>query len=199
LRDWRNWTHRYRSAFVLTVAAASGAILFFIYCQVRWGHWDMYMLTQTAGWGITPDYLAIFKPSSYHWLFPALNDPTQMSQMSVTVGALLFLAIAVCEFLPMVRRRSSFTTRAGIYFCAVAIFYVSVSGVSSVEMESMMRYEFCAHVLMVLALLQLFGNIRVPSALIRAFGMGTMALISAIGFSVQGWYVWNFTRGNWVA
>jgi hypothetical protein len=29
--------------------------------------------------------------------------------------------------------------------------------------------------------------------------MGTMALVSAIGFSVQGWYVWNFTRGNWVA
>lgn len=199
LRDWRNWTRRYRSAFVLTSAAASGAILFFAYCQLRWGHWDMYMLTQTAGWGIAPDYLAVFKPSSYHWLFPALNNPTEMSQMSVTIGALLFVAIAICESLPVVRRRSSIAARAGIYFCAVAIYYISVSGVASVEMESMLRYEFCAHVLMVLALLQLFGNIRVPSALIRAFGMGTMALISAIGFSVQGWYVWNFTRGNWVA
>jgi hypothetical protein len=51
----------------------------------------------------------------------------------------------------------------------------------------------------VLALLQLLANVRVPSTLVRAFGIGTMALISAIGFSVQGWYVWNFTRGNWVA
>lgn len=199
LRDWRGSWQRYRSAIVLSIAAASGAILFFIYCQVRWGHWDMYMLTQTAGWGITPDYLAVFKPSSYHWLLPALNNPTEMSQMSMTVGALLFVVIAICESLPAVRRRSAFAARAGIYFCAVAIYYVSVSGVASVEMESMLRYGFSAHVLIVLAFLQLFGNIRVPSALARAFGMGTMALVSAIGFSVQGWYVWNFTRGNWVA
>ena len=199
LRDWRSWWQRYHSVVALTIAAASGAILFFVYCQLRWGHWDMYMLTQTAGWGITPDYLAAFRPSSYHWLLPALNNPTEMSQMAMTVGALLFIAIAICEFLPVVRRRSTFAARAGIYFCAVAIYYISVSGVASVEMESMLRYEFCVHVLIVLALLQLFATIRVPSALVRAFGMGTMALVSAIGFSVQGWYVWNFTRGNWVA
>jgi len=199
LRDWRGWWQRYRSAVALTIAAASGAILFFVYCQLRWGHWDMYMLTQTAGWGITPDYLAAFRPSSYHWLLPGLNNPTEMSQMATTVGALLFIAIAICEFLPVLRQRSTFAARAGIYFCAVAIYYISVSGVASVEMESMLRYEFCVHVLIVLALLQLFATIRVPSALVRAFGMGTMALISAIGFSVQGWYVWNFTRGNWVA
>jgi hypothetical protein len=199
LRDWRGWWQSYRSAVALTIAAASGAILFFVYCQLRWGHWDMYMLTQTAGWGITPDYLAAFRPSSYHWLLPALNNPTEMSQMAMTVGALLFIAIVICEFLPVVRRRSTFAARAGIYFCAVAIYYISVSGVASVEMESMLRYEFCVHALIVLALLQLFATIRVPSALVRAFGMGTMALVSAIGFSVQGWYVWNFTRGNWVA
>src|SRR6202790_117925 len=74
LRDWRGWWQRYHSAVALTIAAASGAILFFVYCQLRWGHWDMYMLTQTAGWGITPDYLAAFRPSSYHWLLPALNN-----------------------------------------------------------------------------------------------------------------------------
>ena len=32
-----------------------------------------------------------------------------------------------------------------------------------------------------------------------AFGIAAVALISAAGLSVQGWYVWNFTRGNWVA
>lgn len=199
LRDWRGWWRRYRGAITLTIAAASGAILFFAYCQLRWGHWDMYMLTQSAGWGIAPDYLAVFKPSSYRWLLPALNNPTEMSQMSMTIGGLLFVVIAVCEFLPVVRRSSTLATRAGIYFCAATIYYISVSGVACVEMESMLRYSFCAHALIVLALLHLLGSIRVPSTLVRAFGMGTMALISAVGFSVQGWYVWNFTRGNWVA
>ena len=157
------------------------------------------MLTQSAGWAITPDYFAVFKPSSYHWLLPELNDPTEMSQMSMTVSALLFVGIALAELLPVVRRSSTIATRIGIYFCAIAIYYISVSGVACVGMESMLRYSFCAHALIVLALLQLLANVRVPSTLVRAFGMGTMALISAIGFSVQGWYVWNFTRGNWVA
>jgi len=34
---------------------------------------------------------------------------------------------------------------------------------------------------------------------LRVFGMATAVLVSALGLSVQGWYVWNFTRGNWVA
>jgi hypothetical protein len=40
------------------------------------------------------------------------------------------------------------------------------------------------------------GNL--PS-LVRAVGMGGLVLGSAAGLSVQGWYIWNFTRGNWVA
>ena len=55
------------------------------------------MLTQAAGWGIVPDYLAVFKPSSYRWFVPALNDPTEASQMSMTLGAVLFVGIALCE------------------------------------------------------------------------------------------------------
>ena len=79
---------------VMMLAASSARVGFFIYCQLRWGRWDMYMLTQAAGWGIVPDYLAVFKPSSYRWLVPALNDPTEASQMSMTLGALLFVGIA---------------------------------------------------------------------------------------------------------
>jgi hypothetical protein len=50
----------------------------------------------------------------------------------------------------------------------------------------------------VLAFLHFLQQFRVPPAL-RAFGMTAVALTSAAGLSVQGWYVWNFTRGNWVA
>jgi hypothetical protein len=35
--------------------------------------------------------------------------------------------------------------------------------------------------------------------LVRAFGIAVVGLLSATGLCVQGWYVWNFTRGNWVA
>jgi len=140
LREPRAWFCKHASAIGLMLVATLGALSFFIYCQLRWGHWDVYMLTQAAGWGIVPDYLAVFKPSSYRWLGPALNNPTEASQMSMTLGALLLLAIAICELLPAIRRLAGWPTRAGLYFCAALIYYISVSGVACVEMESMLRY-----------------------------------------------------------
>jgi hypothetical protein len=184
-------------AIVIMLVAASGAVGFFVYCQVRWGHWDMYMLTQAAGWGIVSDYLAVFKPSSYRWLVPALNNPTEASQMAMTLGALLFVGVAICEL--SIRRRTGLPMRAGMYFCAFAVYYLSVSGVACVDMESMLRYEFCTHALIVLALLNFLRQFRTPPVLVRAFGIAAVALLSAAGLCVQGWYVWNFTRGNWVA
>src|SRR6266436_5163945 len=76
LRNPRDWFRSYSGAVATMMAAILGAISFFIYCQWRWGRWDMYMLTQTAGWNIEPDYLAVFRLSNYRWLAPALDDPT---------------------------------------------------------------------------------------------------------------------------
>ena len=199
LRDRRDWFRNYGAAVFVMVAAMFGAIAFFVYCQWRWGRWDMYMLTQTAGWNIEPDYLAVFRPSNYRWFLPKLNDPTQMSQMSMTFGAILLVCMATIELIPALRRVTQWQRRIGIYFCAAVIYYISVAGVASLDMESMLRYEFCVHTLIVLAFLHFLRQFRLPPLLLRVFGMAVAVLISALGLSVQGWYVWNFTRGNWVA
>jgi hypothetical protein len=199
LREPREWLRAYGSAIALTIVATFGAVSFFIYCQLRWGHWDIYMLTQSSGWAIIPDYLAVFKPSSYRWLFPALNDPTAMSQMAMTGGALLFVLIVLCELLAAIRRSMNWPARVGLYFCAAVIYYISVSGVASVEMESMLRYHFAVHALIVLALLHFLRQFARPPVYVRALGMAAVALAGVAGLTLQGWYVWNFTRGNWVA
>jgi len=195
----RKWLRENRAAVGLTFVAACGGIAFFVLCQLRWGHWDLYMLTQAAGWGIVPDYFAVLRPESYRWLVPALNDPTEVSQLSMTLGAVLLVAIAVCELLPAIRRRAGLPVRAGIYFCAATIYYLSVSGVACVDMESMLRYEFSAYALIVLGLLNFLRQFRTPPIWARALGTAAVALVSAAGLCVQGWYVWNFTRGHWVA
>jgi len=192
------WLKAHWRIVTVTVVSTFGAGLFFLFCQLRWGHWDMYMLTQTAGWGIVPDYLAIFRPSSYRWMMPALNNPTQASQMAMTLGAVLLLMVGVVELVPAFRRRTDWRQRIGLYFCAIVIYFVSVSGVACVEMESMLRYQFCVHALIVLALLHFLREFRLPPVPVRALGVA-VALACAAGLSVQGWYVWNFTRGNWVA
>src|SRR5438270_6534487 len=93
----RPWFRKEKPAIAMTLVASFGAIGFFTYSQLRWGHWDIYMLTQAAGWGIAPDYLAVFRPSSYRLFVPALNDLTEASQMSMTLGAVLFIGIVLCE------------------------------------------------------------------------------------------------------
>ena len=199
LRNPLNWLRENRAAVGLTFVAACGGIAFFVLCQLRWGHWDLYMRTQAAGWGIVPDYLAVVRPESYRWLVPALNDPTEMSQLSMTLGAVLLVAIAICELIPPIRRKAGLPVRAGIYFCAVTIYYLSVSGVACVDMESMLRYEFSVYALIVLAFMNFLRQFRMPPMWVRAFGTAAVALVSAAGLCVQGWYVWNFTRGHWVA
>jgi len=195
----RKWLQENRAAVGLTFVSTCGGLAFFVLCQLRWGHWDLYMRTQAAGWGIVPDYLAVVRPESYRWLVPALNNPTEMSQLSMTLGAVLLVAIAVCEFVSSLRCRADLPVRAGIYFCAATIYYLSVSGVACVEMESMLRYEFSVYALIVLALLNFLRQVRPPSVWVRVLGTAAVALVSAAGLCVQGWYVWNFTRGHWVA
>ena len=117
----------------------------------------------------------------------------------MTLGAMLFVAIAVCELVPAIRRCAGLPLRAGIYFCAATIYCLSVSGVACVDMESMMRYEFSAYALIVLALLNFLRQFHMPPMWVRAFGTAAVALVSAAGLCLQGWYVWNFTRGHWVA
>jgi hypothetical protein len=201
---WRGWSDlsslRKRIGPALWVAAGAtmGAASFFLYCFIRWGRWDMYMLTQQAGWAIVPDYLAIFRLENYHWLFPSLRDPTQASQMAMTLGLLFLAAVLLCELLPAVRRNSNWKTRVGFYFSGAVIYYTSVSAVASVQMESMLRYEFCLHALLVLALIHLCREVGMPGVA-RSLAFAGLALFSAAGFALQTWYVWNFTRGKWVA
>ena len=199
LRNVRGWVGQYAGAIALTVVATFGAAAFFLYCLVRWGRWDLYMLTQKAGWAIQPDYLAVFKPESYRWLVPPLEDPTQWSQITMTGGALCFLVVGVCELIPAFRRRTAWQARIGIYFAAFVTYFIAVSGVASVQMESMLRYQFCAHALIVLALMHFLAHFPTPPVWVRALGMAGVALLSAASLSLQGWWVWNFTRGDWVA
>jgi hypothetical protein len=199
LRDVRSWVRQYAGPAALTAVATLGAFGFFAYCLVRWGRWDLYMQTQAAGWAIAPDYLAVFKWESYRWLIPPLDDPTKASQMTMTLGAICLVLVGIVEAIPAMRRRTGWQTRVGLYFCAFLTYYIAVSGVASVQMESMLRYQFCAHALIVLALLHFLTQFRNPPKAARAFGMAAVALSCAAGLGLQGWYVWNFTRGGWVA
>ncbi len=193
------WLWRQRTPVLVSGFSMLGGLAFFAYCQVRWGRWDLYMLTQNAGWAILPDYLAAFRPSSYVWALPQYFEVTRVSQFTSALAGLLFLAIAAAELIAAFRGASSWRRRLGFYFCAAIVYWLSVAGVRSVQLESMLRYDLCVHALVVLGLLHFFGEWRMTPVLLRAFAMAAVAVAAAAGLALQGYYVWNFTQGNWVA
>jgi hypothetical protein len=199
LRNVRGWFAQYLKPAALAGLAVCGALAFFAYCFIRWGRWDLYMLTQEAGWAVHPDYLAVFKLESYRWHVPPLNDPRLWSQMTMTIGTMLFVILAAVEAVAARGRQTAWQTRMPFYFAAAITFYIAVSGVASVQMESMLRYHFCAHALIVLAVLHFLSQFRRPPARLRAIGMAGVVLLCAAGLGLQGWWIWNFTRGGWVA
>jgi hypothetical protein len=62
-----------------------------------------------------------------------------------------------------------------------------------------LRYEFYTHALLVLAFLNFLHQFRAVPRFVRVLGMGVVALACIAGLSVRARYIWNFTRGNWVA
>ncbi|MGI8432469.1 MAG: hypothetical protein ACR2MW_09305 [Chthoniobacterales bacterium] len=197
--NFRAWLWRQRGPVLVSAFSMLGGLAFFLYCQVRWGRWDIYMLTQSAGWGIEPDYLAAFRPENYRWALPPYDAPTVVSQFTSAVAGGLFVAIAAAELLRAFRGESGWRRRLGFYFCAALIYYLSLAGVASVQLESMLRYDLCVHALVVLGLLHFLGELRVAPVFVRAFAMAAVAVAAAAGLALQGYYVWNFTQGNWVA
>lgn len=190
---------RQRVPLLVMALSLLGGISFFIYCQVRWGRWDLYMLTQSAGWAIEPDYLAAFRPRNYRWALPPYWDTSVVSQFTSAVAGGIFVVIAALEILGAIGRRSGWRRRVGFYFCAATIYCVSLAGVAPVQMESMLRYDLCVHALVVLGLLHFSREFRVAPVFVRALGMSVAALVFAAGLALQGYYVWNFTQGNWIA
>lgn len=184
---------------LVTALAMLGGIAFFVYCQFRWGRWDLYMLTQNAGWAIEPDYFAAFRPQNYRFALPPYQDTSVVSQFASAVAGGLFCLIAGLELLAALWRQSGWQERIGFYFCAAVIYYLSLAGVASVRMESMLRYDLCVHALVVLGLLHFLRQFRVTPVFVRALAMGATAVLCAAGLALQGFYVWNFTQGNWVA
>jgi hypothetical protein len=88
---------------LLPCAAASlGGLAFFAFCQWEFGHWDLYIWSQQVGWGVEPDYLALFQVKNYVFyatlLYEGLLWPDDLSRLSVLMTLATFLALLAIEY-----------------------------------------------------------------------------------------------------
>lgn len=184
---------------VVAAIAASGAASFFLYCHFRFGHWDLYMWTQERGWGVFPNYLALLHPSTYARLWPDWDVPWQVGQLSVPLTMLTFCSMLWWELRAKRQQRTKWRERAGLYFTGFVLFFIAVSGVWSVNLESMIRYQFCTHVFLMLAGVHAWRDIQVRWPKLRrttaALAIGAVIL----GAILQFRYAEIFALGGWVA
>lgn len=180
----------------LAIAAVSslGCLAFLAYCQVRFGDFQLYMKTQRIGWGIVPDYGALWKWSDFNYILPYEQVATIAS--GIGLASILTAELGWAGF----SRSRPNATRMPIYLCACLIFYITLSGLKSLWFRSMIRYTLPWWVLIVLCLAQL--STRLPrlslskSRIALAIGVAALAVFC---YFYQFPFLIRFLNGNWFA
>ena len=202
------------------VLALLGGLSFFLYCQLRFGRWDLYMEMQRYFTGVQPNYQALFQASTYvlspeRWqvlLSPSapVKDPglwsDALSQLfvSVTLGSLIVASLV--EGLSILAGRSRrWQEQLGFHLAAWAMFYIAVAGMSPLGQRSMIRYCLPVHILQVLALLHWakhtdFGFIplEVRPHLSRVLKLG-YELLALVFLVLNQILTWRYVHHLWVA
>jgi hypothetical protein len=195
---------RLERRFWITLSASLGAVLFFAFCQARFGSWDFYMQTQKAGWGVKPQYLEPLNWYHYTRFTPDWNTPREVSQFSL--GATLVMVLLLVGMELWAKRQaqirqitSGFRARLPFYFCALVIFYISAAGVASVGFESMIRYQFCTWAVALLPVAHLVTMVPPGGRLGRGVLLVLAALLFGLGWMLQEVYARVFMLGGWFA
>jgi hypothetical protein len=191
-------------ALGLAIVPSLGTLLYFGYCQMRFGHWDMYMRAHEAGWEVRPTYWAPLSPRilSIHWprLSQGFIDPEFLSRVATPVMFLTLIALIYLEW----RWRGSgqagdWRRRAGFYICAGLMYYVAVSGHYSRHMSSMIRFSLGVDLALVLAAVHLLAQ-RWPFSQSSRRRIGIAWAVWCLGcFACQIALTYRYTRGKWVA
>lgn len=201
-RRMKNRTHCMLSIIhhgSLSLFAASGALLFFLFCALTFGEWDLYMQTNRIGWNTKPHFAALADPSIYvRAVWP--GSPDQWSQLSVVYIALVLLTLLILEVLPgtLQKRQTFWVERVSLYYAAIATFALSVVSRYDVSLSGMIRYSVVAHILLVLAAASLFSTFSLSRR--TKVLMAVAALITCYILSLaQGALIFRFTSSVWVA
>ncbi|HTU16816.1 MAG TPA: hypothetical protein VMG10_02035 [Gemmataceae bacterium] len=188
---------------LIGLATAGGGLSFFLFCQARFGCWNLYMQTQHMGWGVTPDYLALFSRRALR-LYPVYSRTAGLhsdfiSRLSVWVFLAAFALLTGMEcWLRQQQGPIGCRRRACLYFCAWLLFYIALTGMASRAMGSMIRHSLCVQVLLVLALGQLLTRARPKSAPGR---LGRLLPVFCVPLFLvcELFLLHRFTHGEWVA
>lgn len=197
MKSGRLW--RQNSKYLAISAISTlGCFLFFAFCYFQFGIWNLYMKTQAIGWRIQPDYLAILQPKSYLVFLNSSDFVGFINGISVPITMACFIALGLIEWTASSQRKS-WRSRMKFYFCGWFMFYFSVCGLSHINMNSMIRYTFCSHIILTLAGVHLLSTTLSLTRLDKRWITYLLLFVATCSFAIQNKLVTMFTSGKWVA
>lgn len=193
---------------IVSAFAAFGTISFFIYCAVRFGHWNEYMRAGAIGWGGNrSDYTTIFAPRRYRLRMPRFYEEFlshwDVTRLYIPILALCMLAIIGADiWLSFRKRLTAFSERAPFYVTAVSLFLVCASAAanpSNPHPVGFIRYSLYSSVPMILVLAHVYRSSKWRRAeLPLGLQLGVFVLC-AIGLAMQLQFCWRYARAVFVA
>ncbi len=181
--------------------ASLGGLAFFGYCQWRFGAWDLYFQTQREGQGVAADWLWFVRPSSYVFFgsvfHPDLDWTDDLSRLSVAVTVVLLAVVGRREWRLAQSGDEGWRVRLVFYLCAAALLFIHAAGVSPKHMQSMLRYAYPVHLLLLLALAQWAGSKSID--LRGWFGSRRLAVGLTLLGLLQLVLAYRYFQGGWVA
>ncbi|MGZ3687567.1 MAG: hypothetical protein ACXVCH_11950 [Bdellovibrionota bacterium] len=173
-------------AYALAAVALGGVGAFFAYCQWKFGEWNLYFRLQQLGWGNHPAWFAIMDPRSYLPRF-FFEDTVVSVNRAANAWCLALFAWIVWKDL------GNLSKRWPQYFMAFAIFYISLAGKASENMDSMLRYTLPVYLMQLLFVARIVAErkVRLKRPLFLAGGLAALV--------IQIYLIIVFVHGHWVA
>lgn len=181
--------------------ASLGGLAFFAFCQWRFSAWDLYFQTQREGQGVAADWLWLMRPSSYAFFgsvfYPHLDWTDDLSRLFVLLTVALLAVIGCKEWQFAKCDDQGWRVRLVFYISAVVLLFVHAAGVSPKHMQSMLRYCYPVHLLLLLALAQWAGGQAID---LRArFNSRRLAIGLTLVAVLQLVLTYRYFQGGWVA
>ncbi len=189
-----------------------GAISFLIYCQLSFGHWNLYFAVQKSGWNIDPQYMffldyqtlkTLFAPWTIQW--PTYIDYTGKTIVS-TLNIESFYAISLliwwCCFWPIIEwititvlRSHSWRDRITYYVGTIISLYLIIAATLSNGLQSAIRYSLLPHFLLILTIAHWYSSLPKKKFVFLVYICALLFFF--ISFTLQFGMAHTFTNGEW--
>lgn len=179
----------FKSALIFLISIL-GCLTFFAFCQIKFGHWNLYMLTDHIGWNVVPQPFAIFNPLNYLPRF--FFENTEMS-LDRSIPLMILLGL-----IWLWKKDSEIQKRVGLYASLISMHYLLITAKSGCDQIGMARHGFTPFILLTLAWTQIHAQLP-NTGLLHSKSQSILYKTTVlIFFTLQCYLTHRFVHGKWV-